>query len=1243
MSLTGVDLSTYVLLGRYDLPEPTRTTPPDTVSLLAQEVSAVTYNWDTDTLFVLGDGGTAIVQVTKTGQLIDSMTLAPGSSPQGTTFYDPEGLTYIGGGQFVMTEERDRNAVRFTYDAGTTLTRADAQTVTLGTFVGNVGLEGLSYDPQTAGYIFVKEISPEGIFQTTIDFDAGTASNGSPTTVNSVDLFDPALLGLADFADVFALSNLAALLGTADTGNLLVLSQESGRIVETDRSGNILSSLTIVSNPGNPLTVANQQHEGLTMDADGVLYVVSENGGGDFDHPQLWVYAPSSVPNQAPTAVALANATTAILENTNTTARIRLADVVVTDDGLGTNQLALGGADAAFFQVDSTGLYLKAGTVLDFEAKPSYSVTITVDDAGVGTTPDASTTFTLNVTDVVNEDPGKPILYISEVAPWSSGNSPFNADWFEVTNLGSAAIDITGWRMDDNSNLFSASVALSGITSIAAGETVVFIETSSLATTRSAFLNTWFGANAPAGLQVGGYSGSGVGLSTGGDAVNLYSADGVLQANVVFGASTPSAPFRTFNNAQGLNGTTISKLSAIGENGGFAAAQDANEIGSPGSIGRLFVSEVAPWSSGSSPIGADWFEVTNGTAFAIDITGWRIDDNSESFAASVALNGITSIAAGESVIFIESGAPATARQAFLNTWFGANAPAGLQIGTYSGSSVGLSTGGDAVNLYNATGVKQAGVAFGVSTTTTPFRTFENPLGLNNVTLTQLSTAGTNGAFAASNPNAGSTETGSPGENVAVNDPPVARADTLSDIAEDSGPRTIAFAALTANDLTGPAGEAAQTLAVTGVANPQGGTVAIVGGQVVFTPAANYFGAAGFDYTVRDNGTSYGLSDPRSATGRASFSITPVNDAPAFTSAAAFQAEENATAIGTVAAGDVEGDAVAFAITGGADQAFFAIDSITGALRFLAAPDFETPEDANGDNVYLVEVTATDGPGAGTPQAIAVTVTDLAETGLSILGTRGMDVITGTSGGDTIDGRNDLDVLLGADGNDWLLGGTGNDTLEGGRGADTAEGGLGDDGLSGGLGADLLLGGRGNDVLDGGEGADTIDGGADNDQAIGGAGDDSLFGASGNDSLDGGDGNDTLAGGAQRDTLAGGDGQDRLVGGDGQDRLVGGADADVFVLGGTTASRDTIADFVSGLDSLEVSLALFGGDLTEGGDATGHFVLGLAPTAATATFLYQQSTGRLFFDADGTGAGARMLVAILEDQAALAATDFSIVA
>src|SRR5262249_29214259 len=262
--LSGIDLSNYVRVGRFDLPEPKRTLAPPN-SLLAQEASAVTYDWDTDTLFVVGDGGTSVVQVTKTGQLVNSMTLAPGPSPQGTDFYDTEGLTYVGGGKFVLTEERDRQGVQFTYVAGTTLHRSDTQTVKLGTTIGNIGLEGGSYDPLTSGatggYILVKEKEPEVIFQTNVDFAAGTATNGSPTTVNSTNLFNPALANLADFSDVFALSNLPSLNGQADSSHLLVLSQESSQIVNIDRSGTVFSRLTNMRDPRNPFSVPDHMHD----------------------------------------------------------------------------------------------------------------------------------------------------------------------------------------------------------------------------------------------------------------------------------------------------------------------------------------------------------------------------------------------------------------------------------------------------------------------------------------------------------------------------------------------------------------------------------------------------------------------------------------------------------------------------------------------------------------------------------------------------------------------------------------------------------------------------------------------------------------------------------------------------------------------------------------------------------------------------------------------------------------------
>ncbi|TRX29196.1 T9SS type A sorting domain-containing protein [Flavobacterium franklandianum] len=755
----NIDLSTYVRVGRYNLPEPTRTAAPSN-NLLCQEASAVTYNWDTDTLFITADGSTSVTQVSKTGQLIDTMTMAQGSSPQGTDFYDTEGITYVGNGQFVMSEERDRQLVKFTYAAGTTLTRSNTQTVKIGTFVPNTGTEGLSYDPLTGGYIVLKEITPIGIFQTGVDFTAGIATNGSATTENSTNLFDPALLGFSDVADVFALSNLPSLNGQSLYNNLLVLGQENAKVVNIDRNGVIANSLTIVSDAGNPLDVASQQHEGLTVDRNGILYIVSENGGGDIDHPQLWVYAPSTVPNQAPTVVALTNTTNAILENSNTTVAVKVSNIMVTDDGLGTNNLSLTGTDANFFQITGSSLFIKAGTVLDFETKTSYNVSVNVDDTTLGATPDASINYVLNVTDVAVETPQVVSVSISEVASWSSSNALVVADWFEVTNNGTTALDITGWKVDDSSNLFTSALALNGITSIAPGESVIFLETSSTnsATIIANFKSAWFGTNVPSGLQVGYYTGTGIGLSSSSDAVNLYDASGALMSKVTFGTATTNY---TFNNAIGLNNTAITILSQIGVNDAFAAVNDAVQIGSPGSVGKLFISEVAPWSSSNSPIGVDWFEVTNTKAVAIDITGWKMDDNSQSPAGAVALNGITSINPGESVLFMETSDLAGKTTAFLNNWFGTNPSSGIRIGNYTGSGVGLSSGGDQVNLYNATSsTPQASVLFGASPTTT-FATFDNSAGLNNITtaITQMSAVGIKGAFIAAN---SAVEIGSPG-------------------------------------------------------------------------------------------------------------------------------------------------------------------------------------------------------------------------------------------------------------------------------------------------------------------------------------------------------------------------------------------------------------------------------------------------------------------------------------------------
>ncbi|MEI6556691.1 MAG: Ig-like domain-containing protein [Paludibacter sp.] len=87
--------------------------------------------------------------------------------------------------------------------------------------------------------------------------------------------------------------------------------------------------------------------------------------------------------------------------------------------------------------------------------------------------------------------------------------------------------------------------------------------------------------------------------------------------------------------------------------------------------------------------------------------------------------------------------------------------------------------------------------------------------------------------------------------------------------------------------------------------------------------------------------------------------------------------ENTTAVTTVTSTDQNvGDTKTYTISGGVDASKFSINSTTGVLTFVSAPNYENPTDVGLDNVYNVQVTVTDSKGATDNQSIAVTVTNL---------------------------------------------------------------------------------------------------------------------------------------------------------------------------------------------------------------------------------------------------------------------------
>lgn len=314
--------------------------------------------------------------------------------------------------------------------------------------------------------------------------------------------------------------------------------------------------------------------------------------------------------------------------------------------------------------------------------------------------------------------------------------------------------------------------------------------------------------------------------------------------------------------------------------------------------------------------------------------------------------------------------------------------------------------------------------------------------------------------------------------------------------------------------------------------------------------------------------------------------------------------------------------------------------------------------------------------AGSQRGVRIALADGKGSGLG--GAAHGDVLTGI---EAVFGSSFDDVMTGGAGRQTFCGMDGNDTLSGGQTVDTLDGGAGDDRLFGEGGDDLLQGGAGADRIDGGDGFDMaayyggavevylasaarntgeasgdvfvsvegLYGGQQNDILVGDAGGNRLNGNDGDDVLRGLGGDDTLRGGGQGDRIHGGAGNDVIEGGGlfldggaGDDvlnlpidslgreyagqRMSGGQGADVFHTLAFDGVVVRLLDFEPGTDSLRVHVG--SGYLPSGPLDPDRFVQGTKAVDADDRFVYDPFTGRLWFDTDGTGDSAQLLIAVL---------------
>jgi Ca2+-binding RTX toxin-like protein len=136
-------------------------------------------------------------------------------------------------------------------------------------------------------------------------------------------------------------------------------------------------------------------------------------------------------------------------------------------------------------------------------------------------------------------------------------------------------------------------------------------------------------------------------------------------------------------------------------------------------------------------------------------------------------------------------------------------------------------------------------------------------------------------------------------------------------------------------------------------------------------------------------------------------------------------------------------------------------------------------------------------------------------------------------------------------------------------------------------------------------------------------------------LTGNAGANKLSGLAGNDSLVGNAGNDQLFGGLGNDKLTGGTGSDRFVfdtkLGST--NLDTVTDFIKGTDKIVLDDDIFAklGTGTLAGKAllAANYKIGAAAADSNDYLIYNPSTDRLFYDADGNGSNAAVQVGVIK--------------
>lgn len=229
------------------------------VSGIDRNLSGLTYNPETDTLFSVVNSPPAILELSKEGDLIRKIPV--------DGVKDLEGISHIRFNKFVITDERDQKIIEMNIAGDTTYIHKNSLNyirIGLGQFDKNKGFEGVEWDDSRQTLFVVKEKSPKKIY----------ALRGFPPKANQyvaieIDEWKPSK-NHSSF-----ISDLSSVFIHQTTGNITLLGEESKLIAEYQYEGDFLSMLKLKAGYHGLLKDVPQA-EGLAIDHDDSLYVVSE-------------------------------------------------------------------------------------------------------------------------------------------------------------------------------------------------------------------------------------------------------------------------------------------------------------------------------------------------------------------------------------------------------------------------------------------------------------------------------------------------------------------------------------------------------------------------------------------------------------------------------------------------------------------------------------------------------------------------------------------------------------------------------------------------------------------------------------------------------------------------------------------------------------------------------------------------------------------------------------------------------